>query len=97
VCDARTVAPHDLVAADAVFDQRDAPEWSFEALVVRHNAAHRWLYFSNMTRDEAIVFKTHDSDTSQPRQVPHSAFDEACPAGVAPRASIEMRAIAYWF
>jgi hypothetical protein len=97
VCDARTVAPHDLVAADAVFDQRDAPEWSFEALVVRHNAAHRWLYFSNMTRDEAIVFKTHDSDTSQPSQVPHSAFDEACPAGVAPRASIEMRAIAYWF
>jgi hypothetical protein len=97
VCDARTVAPEDLVPADAVFDQRDAPEWSFEALVVRRNPAHRWLYFSNMTRDEAIVFKTHDSDRAEPSQVPHSAFDEPCPAGVAPRASIEMRAIAFWF
>ena len=97
VCDARSVAPEDLVPADAVFDQRDAPEWSFEALVVRYNPAHRWLYFSNMTRDEVIVFKTNDSDPSEPIQVPHSAFDDAtCPAGVTPRASIEMRAIAYW-
>ena len=96
VCDARSVAPADLVPADAIFDQRDAPTWQFEALVVRYNPAHRWLYFSNMTRDEAIVFKTHDSDPSQPSQVPHSAFDEPCPADVTPRASIEMRAIAYW-
>jgi hypothetical protein len=97
ITDARSVAAEDLVPADAVFDQRDAPEWSFEALVVRHNPAHRWLYFSNMTRDEVIVFKTHDSDAAEPTQVPHSAFDDAaCPAGVPPRASIEMRAIAYW-
>jgi hypothetical protein len=96
VCDARSVAPEDLVPADAIFDQRDTPTWQFEALVVRYNPAHRWLYFSNMTRDEVIVFKTHDSDPSQPSQVPHSAFDEPCPAGVTPRASIEMRAIAYW-
>ncbi len=97
VCDARSIAPEDLVPADAVFDQRNAPEWSFEALVVRYNPMHRWLYFSSMDPDEVIVFKTNDSEPSQPTRVPHSAFDDdSCPAGVEPRASIEMRAIAYW-
>lgn len=98
LCDARTVAPGDLATADAVFDAPGgAPEWSFEGLLVRHNPRHRWCYFSNMTRDEALIFKTNDSDAAAPHHVPHSAFDDpGCPAGVPPRASIEMRAIAYW-
>jgi hypothetical protein len=97
VCDARSVARDDLVAADAVFDTADAPQWSFEGLVVRHDPRHRWCYFSNMTRGEALVFKTNDSDPSAPHCVPHSAFDDPeCPPGAVPRASIEMRAIALW-
>jgi hypothetical protein len=84
--------------ADAIFDVPGKPEWSFEGLVVRYNPRHRWSYFSNMTREEALVFKTNDSDPGQPHNVPHTAFnDPTCPAGVTPRASIEMRAIAYWF
>jgi hypothetical protein len=98
VCDARTLAPADLVAADAVFDMPGKPEWSFEGLLVHHSTRHRWWYFSSMTRDEALLFKTHDLDPKEPHHVPHSAFnDPSCPAGAAPRASIEMRAIAYWF
>jgi hypothetical protein len=97
VCDARSLAAADLVKADAIFDVTDRPEWSFEALLVRHNPAHRWCYFPNMTRDEALVFKTNDSESGQPHHVPHTAFnDPTCPPGVAPRNSIEMRAIAYW-
>jgi hypothetical protein len=98
VCDARSVALADLICADAVFDVEDKPEWSFEGWVVRHNSEHRWSYFSGMTRDEAIIFKTNDSDPTQPHCVPHSAFDDpSCPKGVPTRASIEMRGIAYWF
>jgi len=98
LCDARSVALADLVCADAVFDAKDKPEWSFEGWVVRHNQGHRWSYFSDMNRDEAIIFKTNDSDPAQPHCVPHSAFDDpSCPKGVPPRASIEMRGIAYWF
>ncbi len=98
VCDARTLSPGDLVAADAVFDVAGKPEWSFEALLVRHNPAHRWCYFSGMTPDEVLIFKTNDSQPGPAHHVPHSAFnDPTCPGGVAPRASIEMRAIAYWF
>ncbi|HLY54431.1 MAG TPA: CmcJ/NvfI family oxidoreductase [Stellaceae bacterium] len=97
VCDARSVAPEDLVAADAVFDAPGQPEWSFEGLVVRHNPAHRWIYYSGMTEAEALVFTTCNSDPARPHCVPHSAFDDpSCPSGVPPRASIEMRAIA-WF
>jgi hypothetical protein len=98
VCDARSVALADLVCADAVFDVEGKPEWSFEGWVVRHNSEHRWCYFSGMTRDEALIFKTNDSDPAQPHCVPHSAFDDpSCPKGVPTRASIEMRGIAYWF
>jgi hypothetical protein len=98
VCDARTLAPADLVAADAVFDAPDRPEWSFEGLLVHHSDRHRWSYFSGMTPDEALVFKTHDSDPRAPHHVPHTAFDDpGCPPGAVPRASIEMRAIAFWF
>jgi len=98
VCDARSISQEDLLEADAVFDVPGKPEWSFEGLVVRYNPKHRWSYFSDMTRDEALVFKTNDSDPSQPHHVPHTAFnDPHCPEGVPPRASIEMRAVALWF
>ena len=98
VCDARTVSAADLIAADAVFDSPGKPEWSFEGLVLAHAPAHRWCWFPDMHRDEALIFKTHDSDRSRAHCVPHVAFDHsACPAHAAPRASIEMRALALWF
>lgn len=95
VCDAQSVAPHDLVAGDAVFDAPNQPEWGFEAFLVRHNPAHRWSYYSNMRRDEALVFKACDTDPARPVRVPHVAFDDpACPADVTPRASVEVRCFA---
>ncbi len=98
MCDARTVEPRDLVPADAVFDVKGQPEWSFEGLVVRYSPKHRWVYYSGMTRDEVLVFKTNDSSADEPSQVPHSAFDDpTCPPNVPPRSSIEMRAAAYWY
>jgi hypothetical protein len=98
VCDARSLLPEDLVVADAVFDAPGRPEFSFEGLLLHHSDRHRWTYFPDMSRGEALVFKTHDSDPAQPHHVPHTAFDDPeCPAGAVPRASIEMRAIAYWF
>jgi hypothetical protein len=77
------------VEADAMMDIPGKKEWSYEGLVVRYNARHRWSYFSGMHRDELLVFRT---------EVPHAAFDNTtCPSGLPPRASIEMRAIAYWY
>ena len=98
VCDARTVTPADLIFADAVFNSPNRPQWSFEGIVVAHHPGHRWHWYSDMTRDEALVFKTNDSDSKRAHCVPHVAFDNpAAGAHVGPRASIEMRAIALWF
>jgi hypothetical protein len=98
VCDARSVAAVDLIAADAVFDSPGKPEWSFEGLLLAHAAAHRWHWFPDMQLDEALIFKTHDSDRRRAHCVPHVAFDdESCPPHAAPRVSLEMRALALWF
>ena len=98
VCDARTVTAPDLIAADAVFDRPGEPEWSFEGLVLAHAPEHRWYWFPDMHREEALIFKTHDSEAGRAHCVPHVAFDNsACAAHAAPRASIEMRALAMWF
>ena len=98
VCDARSIAPPDLLLADAVFDAPDKPEWSFEGLVIAYNPDHRWSYFRDMTRDEALMFKTNDSDPARAHHVPHVAFDDpSCPPDAHPRASVEMRGVAYWF
>lgn len=98
LCDARSVRPEDLIAADAVFDREGQPDWSFEGLLVRYSPRHRWWYWSNMDVGDALVFKTNDSDPSHPHNVPHVAFDDpTCPPGAAPRSSIEMRAVAFWY
>ncbi|HEX7759319.1 MAG TPA: CmcJ/NvfI family oxidoreductase [Caulobacteraceae bacterium] len=98
LCDASSVEPSDLVAADAVIDELGKPEWAFTGLLVRPNRRHRWRWFSDMNPGEALVFKTNDSDPSAPHCVPHSAFDNPlCPTDTHPRSSIELRAIAYWY
>ena len=96
VTDARSVAPSDLMIADAVFDEAGKPEWSFESYLVAHNPAHRWYWYPEMSRDEVLVFRTGDS--RDPRPVPHVAFDNPlAPPGCPPRVSIEMRVAAYWY
>ena len=98
LCDARSVAARDMLLADAVFDSPGKPEWSFEGLVIAENPAHRWVYWSGLNRDEAIVFVTNDSAAGVPHNVPHVAFDDAtCPSEADPRGSVEIRGIAYWY
>ena len=98
VCDARSIAREDLVPADARFDRDGKIAFSFEALLLRYAPSHRWVFFREMTRDEVIVFKRHDTDPSEPHFVPHSAFsDPRVPRDAEPRASVEIRTIAYWY
>lgn len=95
VCDARSVAPQDPVDALAVMDAKDRPVFRNVTAVYRPNPDHRWYYFRDMTADEVLIFKQHDSDSSRAHRVPHSAFsDPTCPAGVPPRGSAEARILA---
>lgn len=98
VCDARSLSPEDLVPADAVFDVDGQVVMSFESLLLRHNPRQRWAYYSKMHPGEALVFKTNDTDAARAHCVAHGAFnDPTCPADAPPRASLEMRGIAYWY
>ncbi len=97
VCDARSVAPEDIVCSDCVIDPPGAPEFRFENSVFNYNPAHRWCYFPNMVRGEVLVFKGYDSDPARAIGVPHSAFsDPSCPPDAPGRESIDVRAFAFF-
>jgi hypothetical protein len=88
--DARTIAPRDLVLQDLIYRDRVG-----EVYAVAYNPAHRWLYASQMQRDEALLIKVFDSDERVARFSAHSAFDDpTAPAGAPPRESIEVRTLA---
>ncbi len=95
VCDARTVEPVDEITIVAITMIRGKGEYRHDTVGYRFNPTHRWCYFSEMTRDEVIVFKAYDSDPARAHRVPHTAFDDpSCPPDAPPRASVEMRALA---
>lgn len=97
LCDARTVRPYDQVCTDCVVDPIDGPGFTFENSVFRYDARQRWCFFSDMTRNEALVFKGFDSDTRRAAVVPHAAVDDpSCPSTAPPRESIDQRVIAFF-
>jgi hypothetical protein len=49
-----------------------------------------------MTRDEALLFKFHDSDHSTAWRAPHTAFHDTSRAAARVRESIEFRSVAYF-
>ena len=99
LCAYPSIQDGDLLDCLAIFDPPDgSPEWSFGNYVIRHNPAHRWYYYSDMTPAEAIVFKTSESDPERAQLMPHGAFDNPLAGDDAPaRISLEMRGTAYWF
>jgi len=66
------------------------------AAIFHHNPDHRWWFFSNMTRDEALLLVFHDSRRNRPWRVPHTAFHDTSRPDARPRSSIEFRSIAYF-
>jgi hypothetical protein len=92
VCDAGTVSPDELVAADLVYPHRVGETYS-----VKYNPEHRWFYVPAMTVDEILLLKCFDTKTDgRARFAPHSAFaDPDTPADAAPRESIELRTLVF--
>ena len=93
LCDARSVAPADLIASE-----RRAKDRIGEIHQALFNPAHRWYYFPDMRPDEALLIKTYDSETDgRARFTIHSAFDDPnTPPDAPPRESIETRAFVYF-
>ena len=93
ICDAQSVAPADLIAAE-----RRHPDRVGEIYQLAYNPGHRWYWFPQMRRDEALVFKCYDSlIDGRARFTAHGSFDDpGTPAGAPPRESIEVRTLALW-
>ena len=93
IADARSIAPQDLLVAERRYPHRVGQTYR-----LKYSPQHRWFYFPEMRRDEAIVFKVYDSATDgRARFTPHTSFvDPATPAWAGPRQSIEARALAFF-
>lgn len=94
VCDARSINAGDEVPVTAVTTSRGVGDLRHDTTGYLHNPKHRWHYYPDMTRDEVIVFKSHDSQDGVARRVAHTAFtDPTCPPGTPTRASVEARGL----
>jgi hypothetical protein len=93
VCDAESLDAGDLVATE-----RRYPDRVGEIYAVRYNPRHRWFYFPQMRRDEALLIKCFDSARDgRARLSIHTAFaDPTTRPDAPPRQSIELRSYAFF-
>lgn len=93
VADAKSVAMNDLLVAERRYPHRVGQTYR-----LKYSPDHRWFYFPEMRRDEALVFKVYDSETDgRARFTPHTSFkDPTSPGDARPRQSIEVRAFAFF-
>ena len=107
VCDSRSVRadegiPNTMFIVDRLPDEQTmlgelANESTAPAAAIFHySREHRWWYFSNMIRDEVLMFKFHDSDRTKALRTPHTAFHDPSFANARTRESIEVRTLAYF-
>jgi len=93
VCDARSIAPQDLVPTDLRYPDRTGEVYS-----LAFNPAHRWFYFPRMRADEVMLLKCYDSlADGRARFTAHGAFDDPTTRPSAPaRESIEVRTLVFF-
>lgn len=92
VLDATSLQPDDFVACDLIYRDRLG-----EIYYVAHRSQHQWYYYPDMERDEALLLKCFDTDTSLTRFGAHAAFKHPqTPADAPPRESIEVRTFAFF-
>ncbi|MBW8842027.1 MAG: hypothetical protein JF608_09500 [Sphingomonadales bacterium] len=107
LCEAGSVGDEDAVAnvkvdvdeipeGDALYAPIEGEEDMAAATIFHHNPAHRWWYFPDMTADEVIFIKFHDSDHDRAWRAPHTAFHDTSRPDAVTRESYEFRAIAYF-
>ncbi|GFH55731.1 hypothetical protein CTEN210_12207 [Chaetoceros tenuissimus] len=89
-----TVKPDDYIVKDLYGNGYTTVQYGLNA---RHAAQHKWYYFPDMQRDEAIIFKQMDSDfTKQGRICFHMSAHNSQVKNYKPRESIELRMMCYW-
>jgi hypothetical protein len=93
IADGRSMGTKELIPSARIYPDRRG-----EVYHSTYNPEHVWYYFPNMQRNEALVFKTFDSEKDgRTRWTAHCAFDDpTSPPDAAPRESIETRTLAFF-
>jgi hypothetical protein len=93
IADARSIGTKEMIPTARIYPNRVG-----ETAHMTFNPEHVWYYFPNMQRNEAIVFKTFDSERDgRARWTAHCAFDDPTSLPDAPpRESIEMRTLVFF-
>ena len=88
--DGRTVTEDDYIGVDMIYADRVG-----EIYQNAYSAGQRWYYYSNMSRDEALLLKCFDTaKDGRTRYTAHSGFENtSAPPGTPPRESIEVRTL----
>jgi hypothetical protein len=85
-----------IPTGDALFAPIEGEEDMVAATIFHHSPDHRWWYFPDMTDEEVIFIKFHDSDHSRSWRAPHTAFRDTSRPNANERRSIEYRAVAFF-
>jgi hypothetical protein len=85
-----------IPSGDALFAPIEGEDDMVAATIFRHSPDHKWWYFPDMTPDEVIFIKFHDSDHSRAWRAPHTAFRDTSRPDAKERQSIEYRAVAFF-
>lgn len=90
-----TVKPDDYIASDLFGEGYELVQ---NRLSSRNKHLHKWYYFSQMKKDEVLLFKQWDTDpTLTGRCCFHTAFKDLDRKEPAPtRESIEVRAVCFF-
>src|ERR1700724_1695377 len=93
IADAQTISPENLVVTE-----RRYPDRVGQTYAITYDPAPRWYWFPRMRPDEALVFKTYESQKQgHARWTAHTAFDDpTTPPDAPPRESIEIRTLAFF-
>jgi hypothetical protein len=93
IADAQSISPENLVVTE-----RRYPDRIGQTFAITYNPAHRWYWFPHMQPNEALVFKTYESEKQgRARWTAHTAFeDPSTPPHARPRESIEIRTLAFF-
>lgn len=84
----------DMISCDLVYKQRTG-----ETYMVRHGPKHRFFWWSDMTKDEAVILKIYDSDPTVARGSLHTGFrlpDSHRNMQDPVRESMEVRLMVFW-
>ena len=93
IADAQSISQENLVVTE-----RRYPDRIGQTYAITYNPAHRWYWFPQMRPDEALVFKTYESQKAgRARWTAHTAFEDPTTMPDArPRESIEIRTLAFF-